>query len=187
MRSTTPTATNILPRTRRHCLEALLACALLASAIGVMASPPVAPRLHCEWSVAPSGRAGAPVLLRFALVNQGRQTAHVLEWGTPFEGWLAPYVELSRDATALAYAGASVKHGDPDRQEYLTLARGARRRVAIDLAEAFDLRSAGHYVLRPRITLHDVYLGGAAAARPRSQHRPVELICPELRFNLQPR
>ena len=152
-----------------------------------MAAPPAAPRLHCEWSVAASGRAGAPVVLHFALVNRSRQTAHVLEWGTPFEGWLAPFVELSRDAQVLAYAGASVKRGDPDRQEYLTLAPGAQRRVAIDLAQAFDLRAAGNYVLRSRITLHDAYFGAGAVARPRSLHRSVELSCPELRFSLEPR
>ena len=150
-----------------------------------MAAPPAAaPRLHCEWSVAPAGRAGAPVVLHFALVNRGRQAAHVLEWSTPFEGWLAPFVEVLRDSTLLTYAGASVKRGDPDRSEYLTLAPGARREVTIDLAEAFDLRASGSHVLRPRITLHDVYLGAAAANRPRSRHRAVNLDCPELRFSL---
>ncbi len=149
------------------------------------AAPDVALRLHCEWSVAPSGRAGSPVVLRFALANRSRQTAQVLEWGTPFEGWLAPFVEVLRDSTPLPYSGASVKRGDPDRSEYFKLAPGARRQAAIDLAEAFDLRAAGNYVLRPKIVLHDAFLGAAVAARPRSQHRAFELDCPELRFSLR--
>ena len=150
----------------------------------VTAAPAAAPKLACHWSVAPSGRAGAPVELHFELVNRSRQAVHVLEWGTPFEGWLASFVELARDGSVLGYGGASVKRGDPDRTEYMTLAPGARRQVVIDLADAFDLRPAGSYVLRSSITLHDVYMGAASASRPRSKHRSHELSCPELRFTL---
>ncbi|MEO6409189.1 MAG: hypothetical protein ABIO45_10620 [Burkholderiaceae bacterium] len=170
-------------RTRRHWIEAL-ACALVAPAGVVTATTPSTPRLQCECSVAESGRAGAPVVLHFTLVNRGRQTVQVLEWGTPFEGWLAPFVDLLRDGTALQYAGASVKRGDPGREEYLTLAPGARRKVGVDLAEAFDLRRAGSYLLRPRITLHDVYFGVAVENRTRAQHHPYDLNCRELRFTL---
>ena len=186
-----PTATNISQRTRRRCLDRL-ACALLA-ALAVGASPEAGavtsaanapPDLRCVWSIAPGARAGAAVRLQFSLSNPGKRAVQVLVWGTPFEGWLSPYVALARDGAALPYTGASVKRGDPGREEYLRIAPGAQRRVSINLAEAFDLARPGRYELQPRILLHDVYAGAAAPPRPRAQHGPQPLDCPTLSFTL---
>lgn len=192
-----PTATNILPRTRRCCRDALAAAVVLLAAS--MAGPvgavsPLAgatssvaaaapPDLHCAWSVAPGARAGGPVRLQFSLSNPGPRAVRVLAWGTPFEGWLSPYIVLDRDGAAVPYVGASVKRGDPGRDEYLRIAAGGRRQVAIDLAQAFDLSRPGRYELQARIVLHDVH-AGTAATRPRSQHLPQPLDCPALGFTL---
>lgn len=107
---------------------------------------------------------------------------HVLEWATPFEGWLSPYVEVLYQGQVLAYGGAAVKRGDPARVEYLALGPGRRRSVKIDLAQAFDLSRPGTYELRPRLALHDAYSGPPQPPRPRSQHQPLPLECPGLAF-----
>ena len=185
-----PTATNISPRTRRSCLDRLAGALLVALAVAVpsgagavTSAANAPPDLKCAWSIEPGARAGGPVRLRFSLSNPGRQAVKVLSWGTPFEGWLSPYLMLSRDGVALPYTGASVKRGDPGREEYLRIAPGARRLVTIDLAEAFDLGAPGRYELQPRILLHDVH-AGAATSRPRALHVPQPLDCPAGTFTL---
>ncbi|MEO7151849.1 MAG: hypothetical protein ABIX46_09110, partial [Burkholderiaceae bacterium] len=112
----------------------------------------------------------------------GRVAVQVLEWGTPFEGWMAPWVLLQRDGVALPYGGASVKRGDPARSEYLRIPAGGRREVTIDLAGVYDLAQPGIYRLEARILLHDVHAG--SGPRTRAQHQPQALACPPIDFTL---
>lgn len=189
MPSTTPTATNTLPRTRRPCRDHA-ARALLAVSVTVLgapaqaqAPPPLA--LTCRLVVPVPAGAGAPVRLRFTLANRGAQALQVLAWGTPFEGWMSPYVSVVFNGEALPYRGAAVKRADPGREDYLAIAAGRQRRATVVLSEAFDLRRAGQYELRPQITLHDVLAAPPLLApRPRAQHQALVLDCPTVAFTV---
>ena len=188
MPSTTPTATNISQRTHQPIREVIAltaAVVAMAAAASVAAATP-AP-LECKLSAPVQTAAGRPLPLRFALHNRSGRPVQVLSWGTPFEGWFAPYVKVWRDDTELAYKGPSVKRGDPERDEYLRIAAGRSRAARVDLAQAFDLRQPGHYRVQAQVTLHDVFdAASGSPPRPRERHAAQSLACPELRLEINP-
>lgn len=114
------------------------------------------PDLRCQLATAVVVTGGQPVLLRFTLHNAGAMPVQWLTWGTPVDGWFAPFVQLQRDGVALVYQGAMVKRGEPALDDYQRLTAGQSSQAEIDLAEAFDLRTPGRYQLTPQIVLHDV-------------------------------
>lgn len=141
--------------------------------------------ITCSASVAPTVVLGAPAMLVVELRNGGKAAVAVLNWGTPFEeAWLQPFVDVSRDGTPLAYGGAKVKRGDPERDEYFTLAASQRRSARIDLAEVFDLRATGRYVVTPQLVLHDVAPADARLPRTRAAHAGMPLHCAPVEFRV---
>lgn len=137
--------------------------------------------LRCHWAF--QGEVGpvGPVRLRLALFNRGTRPMHVLEWGTPFEGWMSRWLEVRLDGQVLPYQGASVKRGEPAASEYLRLAPGRSRQVTVDVSEVYDLTRPGRYELRSDITLHDVTTDNPPRARER--HAPLPLTCEPLSFS----
>ena len=148
------------------------------------------PTLRCTLAAPASATVGRPLPLRLTLHNIGRQTVHVLTWGTPFEGWLSPFVTVQQGGEALVYGGAALKRGEPGADDYLAIAPGRSRQAVVDLAEVFDLRQPGHLHVLPRIVLHD-WLAGAPAGvplpRPRALHQSAALMCNPVDIKLQPR
>ncbi len=152
------------------CLAAL-AMSAAAPAAGVVP-------LRCALEAPARVLAGQPVPLRLSLTNPGPATVHLLVWGTPFEGWLAPFVTVWRDGAEVRYGGPSVKRGDPEGDEYLRLAPGQRRSATVDLSGPFDLRRPGRYRIEPRLLLHDVVTGDPATLpRARDRHASQPLAC----------
>lgn len=145
----------------------------------VSASPSSAAALQCTLEMASL----APPTLRLTISNRSTSTLAVLNWGTPFEGWMQPFVRIMRDGVALDYQGPSIKRGDPDRGEYLRLPAGRSRSATLALAPAFNVGAPGHYRIEPQITLHDVT--AKAVPRPRSAHRSQALPCAAVEFDLR--
>jgi len=174
-----------LPRTRRRSRDAWLAAAVLLMSSGGAAAK--APDLRCSLTAPARVAVGEPVPLRFSLANRGSVAVQVLEWGTPFEGWFAAYVEVSRDGVAVPYRGPMVKRGEPAADEYVRIAAHRARRAEVNLAQPFDLSAPGVYRVRPRITLFDVAAAGTAAPRPRDRHASLALSCPELEVRVEAR
>ena len=148
------------------------------------------PTLRCSLVAPATAVVGQPLPMRLTLHNTGRQTVQVLTWGTPFEGWLSPFVTVQQGGQALAYGGASLKRGEPDADEYLAIAPGRSRQAVVDLAEVFDLGQPGHLQVLPRIVLHDWLAGapvGAPLPRPRALHQSAVLDCNSIDVTLQPR
>lgn len=143
------------------------------------------PDLRCQLATAAVVTSGQSVLLRFTLHNAGAMPVQWLTWGTPVDGWFAPFVQLQRGGVTLAYQGAMVKRGEPAIDDYQRLAAGQSTQAEIDLAEAFDLRLPGRYQLTPQIVLHDVVVGETTVPRPRSQHQRLPLDCPALSFEIR--
>lgn len=152
-----------------------------ADAEGAAAPPP----LRCTLSAPATGVTGRPLPLRLTLHNTGRQPLRILVWGTPFEGWMAPFVSVQRDGVALDYRGAMVKRGAPGPDEYLAIAPGRSRRATVDLAEAFDLGQPGRYRVTPRLQLHGWATGRASPAAPAAQPG-VALDCNAVDTTLRP-
>lgn len=159
---------------------------LLATAMTTALATPAASQLRCTLMLPAQAVAGQAVPLRLRVANPGPAGVHLLVWGTPFEeAWFAPFVTVFRDGTELAYRGAALKRGDPERSEYLYLAPGRSRSATLDLAEAFDLRQPGRYRVEPRLVLHDVLPADAARPpRSRAQHAPQAPACAAVTFEL---
>lgn len=143
--------------------------------------------LTCTLRAAAAPVAGEPVPLSFSLVNRGAGSVRLLTWGTPFEGWLSPFVAVWFGEQQLPYQGPMVKRGEPTADEVLRLDGGHGRQAEVDLARAFDLTRPGRYRVEPRITLHDHEFGDAKGwPRPRAAHEPLALRCPATEFVVQP-
>jgi hypothetical protein len=155
--------------------------------MGTGSALPRAPDLRCSLTAPASVAAGQPVPLRFSLANRGAVAVQVLEWGTPFEGWFAAYVEVSRDGVAMPYRGPMIKRGEPAADEYVRIAAHRARRAEVNLAQPFDLSAPGVYRVRPRITLFDVVAADVPAPRPRDRHVALALDCPDLEVHVQAR
>ena len=163
-------------------LKASLVALLAAAASSALPAPLP---LECALSVPATVAADQAVPLRLRLRNAGPVPLQVLTWGTPFEGWFAPYLRVWRDDIELRYQGPSLKRGDPDRDDYLRIAAGRARVAVVDLSEAFDLRRSGHYRVVPQVTLHDVFVAASAAPpRPRERHTGQALACAPLVFEI---
>ena len=163
-------------------LKASLVALLAAAASSALPAPLP---LECALSVPATVAAGQAVPLRLRLRNPGPVPLQVLTWGTPFEGWFAPYVRVWRDDIELRYLGPSLKRGDPERDDYLRIGAGRARVAVVDLNEAFDLRRSGHYRVVPQVTLHDVFVAASATPpRLRERHRGQTLACAPLVFEI---
>ena len=137
--------------------------------------------LRCALSAPAQVASGQPVPLRFRFSNAGREPLRLLLWGTPFEGWLAPFVQVERDGQVLAYGGAQLKRGAPVAEDWLRIAPGRARLATVDLAEAFDLHLPGRYTVRPRLVLHGLRIDGKPA-----HEASITLDCNPVHIDLRP-
>jgi len=155
--------------------------AFLAVFAMVPAGAPVSvgarPRLECRVEAVGQYHVGQPVPVRFRLRNRGRFPVAVLEWNTPLEGLLADVFTIRlHGGVRLPWNGPSIKRGEPEAAEYVTIASGGSIAEDVDLALGYELRAPGRYKVALRLTLHDV-IQPAHGPRPRSQHQPVSLTC----------
>ena|SRR5688572_4711190 len=139
--------------------------------------------LRCELEAEPRHARGAPVRLRFALVNDGDQSLRVLRWYTPLEGLLGDLLEVRRDGGArLTYLGPKMKRGEPTAEEYVALGPGERVDAVVELGWGYDVSAGGDYAVRFAGRLADVAAAGDTVPRPRAAHRPVSLVGCGARF-----
>ncbi len=143
--------------------------------------------LRCQLALPAQASLGQPLLLKLTLTNTGAQPLQVLTWGTPFDGWFAPYVAVRHEGRELPYRGPIVKRGEPLNDDFMRLAPGRSRSASVNLAEAFELNQPGRYELVPRIVLHDVTVAPKWVPRLRAQFQPQPLNCPSLHFRIVPR
>lgn len=65
--------------------------------------------LQCELSVSAESGVNEPLPLVMTLTNRGETPLEVLTWFTPFEGWFADAIDLTRDGQPLDYRGPLAK------------------------------------------------------------------------------
>jgi hypothetical protein len=160
--------------------EAGYSCRVLATLglLVVLAGGPgmttQAPRLECALVALP----GPAAVLRFTLQNKGDAAVAVLDWNTPLEGVLADVYVIRRDGGApIRYRGPSIKRGDPEAGEYVTIGPGESVSEDVDLGLAYDVQPPGRYEIELRLRLHDV-APPSAVPRVRDAHEPRSLACP---------
>ncbi|WOQ14847.1 protease [Aeromonas media] len=107
--------------------------------------------LQCELSVNAESGVNEPLPLVMTLTNRGQAPLEVLTWFTPFEGWFADAIDLTRDGQPLAYRGPLAKRGEPGDGDFLLLGPGEQSHADADLAQAYDLSQPGSYRLSYRV------------------------------------
>jgi len=133
--------------------------------------------LQCALSVAPRLKVGEPVNVTFRLTNPTAQPLYVLNWHTPLEGLLSNCLEITRAGTELPYQGPMFKRGDPDAEEYVTIAPGASVENTIEAQLAYDFSQPGTYRIAFRGPLRDATSKQAEVPRPLAQHRELPVQC----------
>jgi peptidyl-Lys metalloendopeptidase len=154
----------------------LIRAALIATMpMSVHASPATQESLTCTLRLPARVAVGQAVPLTFTLRNPHRHGVYVLEWNTPFEGFLGMFVKIDGPAGELDYHGAMVKRGPPDASAYRRLKPGATLRKKINLAEVYKFDTPGTYRVRWTGQLHDV----TRAKPPTSMDKftPMSLAC----------
>ncbi|MBY0489321.1 MAG: hypothetical protein K2R93_05725 [Gemmatimonadaceae bacterium] len=169
-------------------LAALVALAVSLPGVRSAMAQAGPPRLACAVRVPPVVVSGARVPLTMTVRNRGAAALAMLTWGTPFEdGWFEPFVRVTRAGAPLAFGGAMVKRGDPEADEYLSIAPGQRRQASVDLALVFDLSVPGRYVVTPQVTIHDAVTLPASLPRARAAHAALPLACAPVTFEVRTR
>ncbi|WP_341501474.1 hypothetical protein [Gallaecimonas sp. GXIMD4217] len=101
--------------------------------------------LKITFSLPDSALPGEPIMLTLAITNTGPVPLSVLCWYTPLEGPLSPFVAVAGPSGPLDYQGPMIKRGQPDDDDYLSLAPGQCHSVQVDLALLFPFHQPGDY------------------------------------------
>lgn len=170
-------------KSRRLPRIALVWAAAVSLAAGVM--PADAFPVNCQIALPAKVAWTAPITLQMTLHNAGKQTLNVLNWHTPFEGFFSRYLKVTGPQGELAYGGALVKRGSPERDEYLSIAAGKRATASVDLRDVYKFDVAGEYRVEYIGQLADVRtdekprkLAQLVAMRLRCASVTVQLIAP---------
>jgi peptidyl-Lys metalloendopeptidase len=84
-------------------------------------------------------------MLRFTLTNKSKKALNVLKWHTPFDGVKSNMFQVEAPGQRALYLGRVIKRGIPTPKDYITLEPNESATSELDLAEAYDISSAGKY------------------------------------------
>jgi hypothetical protein len=147
---------------------------------------PQAQVLACELKAPSSVHTGDPVNVELRLTNRTGQPLFVLGWRTPFEGLFGNDWLVTRDGVEIPYKGPMAKRGDPEAEDYVTLAPGGVADAEVEVSLAYDMKAPGRYQVALRGPLMDVTTAQAEVPRPLAQHKAMALQCPVLEIEVTP-
>lgn len=127
-------------------------------------------------------RAGAAVPVTFALRSRHDTPMYVLEWNTPFEGFLGQFLKITGPQGPLDYHGAMVKRGPPDADAYRRIKANGVLKQKSNLAEVYKFDQPGSYRIEWIGKIHDAM--PTKPPRAMEQFVAVELSCPAVVINV---
>lgn len=141
--------------------------------------------LKCDVKVVSQVKLGKPVELTFKLTNTSAKPLWILKWNTPLEGWFGSAFNVTRDGSSVNYIGAMVKRWKPSEADYSQLAPNQSIENTVDLAQGYDLKTAGHYkfVFNGRIQDVQQLAKGEVLSKRRKMHT---LTCDDLLVKIKP-
>ena len=161
-------------------LAALLV--VMSAQFPAVAATPLA--IECRMSMPARVQNPASIPLTFELINKTKNTLNILNRDTPFEGFYGQYFEITGpDGTAVDYRGRVVKRAStPAREEYVSIKKGDKLAVTVNLAPAYDFKVKGRHELMFTGKLFDA----TKEKIPRSfdQQTSMEIACPPVKFDL---
>lgn len=118
-----------------------------------------------------------------SLTNHSSHTWQFLSWHTPFDAWFSRFMSITvlggerdgeKEGETVQYQGALAKRGEPNAEDYETLASGASLAVELDLVQAYELPSANYLITINPFELHPVG----------NDSQSFTLVCPTLKLEL---
>ena len=122
--------------------------ASLLAALGlylVLSAAAAAADIECRMSMPAKVTTKGNIALTFELVNKTKQTYNILNWDTPYEGFYGPYLQITGAGGEVDYRGRVVKRATPTREEYVSIKRGEKLAVTVNLAPVYDFKARGKY------------------------------------------
>ena len=112
---------------------------------------------ECSITAADRYRLGEPITVKFEIRNTSRETYRILTWGTPLGGDPLDFLTVTQDDVELEYDGPLVYHGDPAKDDWITLEPGASRSAEVDISRLYPIDLPGEYTATLTTTLADAY------------------------------
>ena len=139
--------------------------------------------LTCRMTLPKMVFARDTVPLTFEISNRSKNAISVLIWNTPIEGFLGRYLRVISPSGELAYGGAMVKRGAPERADYVRIKAGGSISKSINLAEVYQFGAGANY----RVEFIGQLFDATTAKVPRAldQHASFALTCPDVAFSIQ--
>jgi hypothetical protein len=135
--------------------------------------------LQCELTAPASVRAGEPVSVKLRLKNSSSEALYVLGWRSPFEGLFGNDWQITMGGGAeIPYVGPMAKRGDPEADDYVSIAAGQVAEAEVQVSLAYDMKTPGRYRIAFRGPLMDVTTNKAEVPRPLAQHKAMPIACP---------
>jgi peptidyl-Lys metalloendopeptidase len=142
----------------------------LLALLAVLAAP--AAPLTCRLDAVP------PTTVRFTLTNPSPAPLWVLRWNTPLEErWKGTIFTVTSGMKEIPYQGPMTKRGDPGREEYVEIPAGGSVSGEADLAQVYEMKKPGKYVVQVTGELADVVKDGAEVPRGRDRFAGLTVEC----------
>ena len=112
-------------------------------------TPAPATELVTVMSVAPTVKAGTPVLMKFTVQNPTPGEMKFCKWHTPFEGFRNSFLTIKNSkGVEVRYLGIMAKRVmPPPADAYIILQAGKSESSEIDLLKGYDLSAVGTYTV----------------------------------------
>ena len=103
--------------------------------------------LVTEMSIPATVKKGDPVVLKFTVRNPSSQELKFCKWHTPFEPFLAHYLDITdANGASAQYKGAMAKRIMPPPDEaYIKVPAGDSAIAEIDLLKGYNISAPGRY------------------------------------------
>ena len=161
----------------------LFALAAASAPFPAVAAAPVL-AIECKMSVPAKVQNRATIPLTFELINKTKSTLNILNRDTPIEGFYGQYFEITGpDGAAVEYRGRVVKRAPtPTREEYVSIKKGDKLAVTVNLAPAYDFKGKGRHEVMFTGKLFDATK--EKIPRAFEQQTSMEIACPPAKFDL---
>jgi peptidyl-Lys metalloendopeptidase len=123
-------------------------------------------------------RVGATVPVTFTIRNHHNMPMYLLEWNTPFEGFLGQFLNITGPQGVLDYHGAMVKRGPPDADAYRRIKANGIAKHKANLAEVYKFDQPGTYRIEWVGKIHDAM--PTKPPRAVAQFVAADLKCPAI-------
>ncbi len=150
-------------RMKFNVISTIGATTVLAAAIAsVFAAAEAAPKTESLNPLRVGMMALGDGNVEVTVTNTSRKTARIPKWQLPSVVAESNLFAISRDGEEVRYEGRMIKRGVPSAADFAILRPGQSYRTVVDLGNAYDMSSAGNYIVTFAAPLQYASMSGGA-------------------------